>query len=295
MKRFRIDHVTEYRFHAPTRLLEHRLRMRPREDHGLRIASSTLAISPEPTIRWQRDVLGNSVAIARFRDPATTLHIASTVDIEHYEEAPLDFIVEPRALTHPFSYDDREAPLLQTFQTPSYPNDAATLDRWLALRGMRETPMETFVLLDRMNHAVHEHVRYRAREEEGVQSPAETLSKGSGSCRDLAVLFLEACRTLGLASRFVSGYLHAPDAPGNGATHAWVEVYLPGPGWKGFDPTTSTLTGTDHIAVAVAQNASDVPPVSGSYLGDAEPSPALRVSVRVERAAALGASAPVAR
>lgn len=123
---------------------------------------------------------------------------------------------------------------------------------------------------------------YQVREAEGVQSPATTLASGSGSCRDFAALFIEACRYLGLAARFVSGYLHMPDdESGNASTHAWAEVYLPGPGWKGFDPTSGVVTGNQHIPVAVARHPEAVPPVSGSFIGPLGQAPSLKVAVRV--------------
>ena len=285
MKSIRIDHLTEYRFFEPVTLLEHRMLLRPREGHSVRVASSELSIEPAATLRWQRDPLDNSVALAAFRDRGTFLRIASRVVIEHFEETPFDFIVEAAAVTYPFSYAPKDALLLGPFMQPSWPTDAPVLDRWLAGLGFSGQSIETFVLLDQLNRSIHDRFRYQAREQPGVQSPATTLGRGSGSCRDFAALFIESCRRLGLASRFVSGYLSCPTdtaVVAAGATHAWAEVYLPGPGWKGFDPTCSTLTSTDHVAVAVAQHPEDVPPVAGSFLGSLQARPDLKVSVRVE-------------
>ena len=142
--------------------------------------------------------------------------------------------------------------------------------------------METLSLESKLNQAIHNQFRYQMREEAGVQSPQETLRLGSGSCRDYATLFIEACRHLGLASRFVSGYLHAPATEaGNASTHAWAEVYLPGMGWKGFDPTIGEVTGNRHIAVAVARNPETVPPVSGRFIGPAPMMPSMLVDVQV--------------
>ena len=127
---------------------------------------------------------------------------------------------------------------------------------------------------------LHQSLSYRVREDPGVQTPAETLALGTGSCRDWAVLFMEAAQRLGLAARFVSGYLNAPPSSANyGATHAWAEVFLPGAGWKGFDPTTGVVVGTDHIAVAVSRLPESVPPVAGSFIGP--PSASLNVGVWV--------------
>ena len=152
--------------------------------------------------------------------------------------------------------------------------------------GLRQ-PMETFVLLDRMNREIAGRFLYQMREEPGVQPPALTLASNSGSCRDFAALFMEACRFLGLASRFVSGHLFAPaTAAGNASTHAWAEVYPPGAGRIGFDPTSGEVAGNKHIAVAVARHPEAVPPVAGSYLGTPNQRPVLTVAVRVSALAA---------
>jgi len=283
MQRLRIDHLTEYRFNAPLTLLPHRVMLRPRENHNVRIASSKLEIVPVANIRWQRDTLDNSVALLSFAAKSDCLRIESSVVIEHFEDAPLDFVVDDYALLHPFAYLDSDAVALAPFCVLTWAHDRPVLENWLAALGFRCGPIETFVLLDRMNRAIHERFRYEAREEPGVQSPAETLGRAAGSCRDFAALFMEGCRQLGLASRFVSGYLHADLNPeAGGATHAWAEVYLPGPGWKGFDPTAGELAGTKHIAVAVAHHPEHVPPVAGSFLGSANDRPRMAVSVRVQ-------------
>jgi transglutaminase-like putative cysteine protease len=283
MRRLRIDHSTDYVFGAPVTLLPHRLMLRPRGSHVVRIASSTIEIEPPAILRWQRDALDNSVAVASFAEPALKLSIASSVTIEHYEEAPLDFLVDEHAVRYPFAYLADEASLLAPFRTRLWANDGGAVDAWLAQLGSHERPLQTFTLLDRMNRAIQVGFRYQAREEAGVQPPAHTLALGAGSCRDFAALFMEACRALGLASRFVSGYLHGPISElGDGATHAWCEVYLPGPGWKGFDPSTGEVTGDSHIAVAVAQHPERVPPVAGSFRGAAGERPTMLVGVRVQ-------------
>jgi transglutaminase-like putative cysteine protease len=277
-----INHVTEYLFEAETTLLPHRLLLRPRENHSLRIASSTLDISVPHRLRWQRDALDNSVATASFTESAKALRIASQVTIEHYDDAPLDFLVENYAAVHPFSYTVEDGVVLAPLLGLAWPDDRAAVDSWLRGLSLGVQASETFSLLDQLNRRICADFRYQAREEPGVQSPALTLSRGTGSCRDFAALFLEACRQLGIASRFVSGYhtSHANET-GEGSTHAWAEVYLPGPGWKGFDPTAGLVTGSEHIAVAVAHHPETVPPVAGSYFGSAGRPPSMHVSVRV--------------
>jgi transglutaminase-like putative cysteine protease len=282
VRRLQIDHRTEYRFGSAVTLLPHRLLLRPRENHGLRVVSSTLAISPAHRIRWQRDAFDNSVAVASFTAPAAALSVESRVIIEHFDEAPFDFLVEEHAAFHPFAYLADEGADLAPLLPMSWPADRVAVDQWLRGLSLGSNRIETFVLLDLLNRAICRDFRYQGREEPGVQSPALTLSRGSGSCRDFAALFLDACRHLGLASRFVSGYhtSYASEA-GGGSTHAWAEVYLPGPGWKGFDPTAGLLTSSEHIAVAVARHPETVPPVAGSYLGPPEPRPSMDVAVRV--------------
>jgi transglutaminase-like putative cysteine protease len=280
MRRLQIDHTTLYRFATSVTLLPHRLTQRPRENHNVRIVSSQLTISPAHTLQWQRDALDNSIVVATFSAPATLLSIASRVVVEHYDDQPFNFAVDERARYHPFTYDD-DALNLAPFLTSIWPADQPAVGAWLLTLGL-STPQETFALLDRLNRAINRDLRYQQREEQGVQSPATTLSLGSGSCRDYAALFMEACRYLGLAARFVSGYHTSYENElGSGSTHAWAEVYLPGAGWKAFDPTTGLLAGSQHIAVAIARHPERVAPVSGSYIGPADPVPTMEVSVRV--------------
>jgi transglutaminase-like putative cysteine protease len=145
------------------------------------------------------------------------------------------------------------------------------LNDWIYTFYKSSESIETYTLLQRLTKHIYTTFSYKMREEAGVQTVQETLTLGSGSCRDFALLFMEAVKCLGLASRFVSGYLYAPLMVEEvGSTHAWAEVYIPGPGWKGFDPTIGDLVGSDHIPVAVARLAESVPPISGSFTGDAK-------------------------
>jgi transglutaminase-like putative cysteine protease len=281
VRKLQIDHLTEYRFASPVTVLPHRLLLRPRESHVLRVESSSLAISPAHGIRWKRDAFDNSMAIATFAAPTDMLTISSRVVITHYDETPLDFLVEEHAAFYPFAYLAEESTDLAPLLPMAWPDDRPQVDRWLQSLALGSSRIETFSLLDQLNRAICRDFRYAGREEPGVQSPAETLSRGSGSCRDFAALFLDACRHLGFASRFVSGYHTSYATEGAGSTHAWAEVYLPGPGWKGFDPTAGLVTGSEHIAVAVARHPETVPPVAGSYLGPSDPRPTLSVYVRV--------------
>ncbi|MCB1816250.1 MAG: transglutaminase family protein, partial [Candidatus Competibacteraceae bacterium] len=251
MQRYKILHRTYYNFTAPVRLEPHVLRLRPRENHELRIESSTLDITPPATLRWHRDVEDNSVAIATFDMPADQLLIESAVIIQHYNEAPLDFLVADYAMNYPFTYTPDDGTVLSPYMKAAANETNDALTDWIATLWQPTESIQTYALLQRLCVHIQQTLSYQVREEPGVQTAIDTLSRGTGSCRDFATLFMEAARRLGLAARFVSGYLNAPpSAVDFGATHAWAEVYLPGAGWKGFDPTIGAIVGTDHIAVA---------------------------------------------
>jgi transglutaminase-like putative cysteine protease len=271
MKRFKIVHRTYYNYTDTVTLGEQHLLLRPREGHDLRIESFSLNISPDAKVYWHRDVEGNSVAIANFTAPTQQLTVESEVVVQQYNEAPLDFIVADYAIYYPFSYSQDDQFLLSPYRVLPDQKTRQLLNNWIFKVWKSGEQVQTYTLLQRLTTAIYTTLIYNVREEPGVQSAEETLRLGSGSCRDFALPFMEAVRCLGLASRFVSGYLHAPlMASQVGSTHAWAEVYLPGGGWKGFDPTIGDIVGSDHIPVAVARLAESVPPISGSYAGNAD-------------------------
>lgn len=268
MRRFKILHRTYYNFSGIVQLEPHVLRLRPKEGHELLIESSSLDITPTASLRWHRDVEDNSVAIATFDTPTQQLVIESEVIIQQFNESPLDFLVDVYATDYPFAYcpEDRIVltPYLQATRLPA----RDPLVKWVATLWQTGEAIQTYALLERLCVHINQSLSYQVREEPGVQTPADTLSKGTGSCRDFANLFMEAARHLGLAARFVSGYLHAePSSANYGSTHAWSEVFLPGAGWKGFDPTIGKIVGTDHTAVAVARLPESIPPIAGSFVG----------------------------
>jgi transglutaminase-like putative cysteine protease len=271
MKRYKIIHRTYYNYTNTVSLGAHELLLRPREGHDLRIESFELNITPDAKIYWHRDVEGNSVAVANFMMPAQQLTVESEVIIQQYNESPLDFIVADYAINYPFSYDEGDQFLLSPYRVLPDQETRELLNNWIFALWQSGEQVQTYTLLQRLTETIYKTLIYKVREEPGVQSAKETLSLGSGSCRDFALLFMEAVKCLGLASRFVSGYLHAPLMSSQvGSTHAWAEVYLPGGGWKGFDPTIGNIVGTDHIPVAVSRLAEAVPPISGSFAGSAE-------------------------
>ncbi len=268
MKRYKILHRTYYNFSAAVQLEPHALRLRPREGHELRIESSTLKITPPATLRWHRDVEDNSVAIASFDTLANQLSIESEIIIQHYNLAPLDFLVADYATDYPFAYTLEDWVVLSPYVNVAEHASSDLLAEWIGNFWQPGERLQTYALLQRLGVHIQQTLSYQLREEPGVQTVADTLSRGTGSCRDFAYLFVEAARRLGFAARFVSGYLHAQPSTANfGATHAWAEVFLPGAGWKGFDPTIGQIVGTDHIAVAVARMPESVPPVAGSFVG----------------------------
>lgn len=281
MKRIRIYHVTEYTYSQPVELTDYVLLLRPREGHDIRIASSKLNVQPDHTMKWYRDIYGNSVGVLHLKEPASQLNIESEIVIEHYETNPLDFLVDERAVTFPFPFEPGERLDLLPYCTHTWPNETKTLATWVSRFWIPGQSIETYILLDQMNKAIVSEFGYGMREEPGVQSTATTLQLKTGSCRDFAALFIEACRFLGLPARFVSGYLHNPDSTLPGSTHAWSEVYLPGAGWIGFDNTSGQVTGASHIPTAVHRHPEAIPPVSGSNYGDAFVSSNLRVVVEV--------------
>jgi transglutaminase-like putative cysteine protease len=282
MKRIRITHTTEYRYSEPVTFGPHRIMVRPREGHDVHIESSRLRIQPQSKVRWLRDTYGNSIAVVDFMQPSALLHIFSDVVVQHYDHNPLDFIIDPAAVSYPFRYGTDEQPELIPYRLSSYPQDSQVLVDWLQQFYKPGQLIGTFDLLSTLNRAIFETFIYKRREEQGVQSPAHTLACGSGSCRDFATFMMEAARHWGFGARFVSGYLQTPTTQDqHGATHAWTEIYIPGAGWKGFDPTNNKLTGVEHVSVAVAREPRKAAPVSGSWKGPLRAEVSMIVKVAV--------------
>ncbi|WP_165068245.1 transglutaminase family protein [Paludisphaera rhizosphaerae] len=280
MKRIRISHRTEYHYHEPVRFGPHRALLRPREGHDLHIARSTLAVEPNADVRWYRDVYGNSIAILNFLETGETLRLVSEVDVDLYENQPIDCVVDPVAQWYPFQYDAAEQVEIVPYRLPTYPHDGPAVQQWL---GDLYTPGRltlTADLLNGLNNLVYRSFQYNRREEPGVQIPCETLRLGTGSCRDYAVFMMEAARHLGFAARFVTGYIQMGEGQ-HGATHAWTEIYIPGAGWRGFDPTNDKPAGSEHVSVAVSRDHEKASPLSGSWFGPAGAFNRLDVSVQV--------------
>jgi len=263
-----IKHRTTYNYNEPVAFGQHKIMIRPREGHDLHIESSILEIKPAHSIHWMRDVNGNSIAKVDFTEEAAQLMIYSELRLQHYDSNPLDFIVDDSAVHYPFVYEPDAQPELAAFMHIIYPKDTARLREWLTQFWKPGDKTETIVLLQNVTKHIYDNFKYERRDEAGVQTPAQTLEKNSGSCRDFATLMLEACRCWGLAARFVSGYMQCEATEAGGAsTHAWAEIYLPGAGWKGFDPTCGIMTASQHVTVAVARDPENAAPISGSFSG----------------------------
>jgi len=281
MRRLKIWHETKYDFSTEIKLGPHQLLIRPREGHDIRIETSELEITPAHQRRWHRDIYDNSVLTVEFDAPTKSLSIISSVVIQHYNEQPLDFVVDSDVVEYPVHYPVSALPVLVPYLDACETNEAVVRDWWSQFWKPGDA-IQTYALLESICVGIKEQMKYLVREEPGVQSPSQTLALGSGSCRDFAWLFIATARMLGLAARFVSGYLYVPTADGKDlSTHAWAEVYLPGAGWKGFDPTNGSLAGPDHIVVASARRPESVPPVAGSFVGPVDTTTAMKVRVQV--------------
>jgi transglutaminase-like putative cysteine protease len=280
-----VRHVTVYRYSRPVGLGEHRMMFRPRESHDLRLLKTRLNITPAPAnLRWLHDVFDNSVAVATFDGSTPELRFESTVTLEHVETTRLEYPLEEYSQNYPFHYSDDELPNLGPALAHHYPSD--DVRRWVGRFLDPSGITGTMDLLRSITLGIKEDFVYTRRSAKGVQSPSETLESRRGSCRDFAVLMMEAVRSLGLATRFVSGYIFVPGreaggAVGGGATHAWMQTYLPGTGWIDFDPTNSIVGNRNLIRVAVAWDSKQVLPLWGTFVGPASSFLGMDVTVTV--------------
>lgn len=291
----RIRHVTTYHYQQPVAFGEHRMMLRPRDDHDQKILESELEITPTPReLNWAQDRLGNHVAIASFAEPAAELRFDSSIRLDH---APGGFYaadIEDYARAYPFSYRAQDWLALKRFILPL--SLAPGLKRWSDRFFRKDGSADTHALLVGMTQLIWRDFKHVARHEHGIQDPLATLALGSGSCRDLAVLMIAALRGRGIAARFVSGYVHLTDEAlddendlTGGNTHAWVQVYVPGPGWVDFDPSSGVVGNQNLVRVAVAHHPREAIPLQGTWYGSASDHLAMKVAVKVKAAAAADA------
>jgi transglutaminase-like putative cysteine protease len=287
MSLYRIAHNTSYHYKRPVKFDTHRLMFRPRDSFDQKLIFSSLRVQPAGgSIRWSHDVFGNCVAEVSFSESAKLLRFETNLLVDHSPDAAPDFTIDRKALTYPVQYSPEEEPDLASTIVPQFPEDACEVHNWARqFVGSTEHP-KTASLLMTMCFAIHEAFTYQRRAEHGTQRPLLTLQTKRGSCRDFAVLMMEAVRSLGFAARFVTGYLYVPDRDiatrlGGGSTHAWCQVYLPGAGWVEFDPTNGIVGNRDLIRVAVARNPRQAVPLSGSYRGARTDFVSMEVQVNV--------------
>jgi transglutaminase-like putative cysteine protease len=290
MRKLEIVHRTHYAYAEPVKLGDYRLMFRPRDSHDLRLLATNLVIEPAAQVRWIYDAFGNSIAIASFgEEPVTALEFVSTMQLEHYGMPPDVPTIEDYARRLPFSYLAEEVPDLARYVERNYPDPNAAVSTWARQFLEGEGGDETFTALTRMCKNIQETLKYAMRFELGTQPPATTLESGGGTCRDYALLMMEGARALGLAARFITGYLYDPvlDKPGApmpdqpGQPHAWMEVYLPGAGWVEFDPTNGIIGSERLIRVAVGRDPDQAMPIKGTFTGAAGVGIVADVNVRV--------------
>jgi transglutaminase-like putative cysteine protease len=281
-----IKHVTTYHYRKPVAFGKHQMMLRPRDDRDQKVLECELEITPEPSqLTWTRDIFGNHVAIAHFADRASELRFASTICVDHAPAAFRAADIEDPTQTHPFAYSAEDRPGLACFiaRHPAHPE----LDRWAARFLRDDGSADTCELLVHMTQTIRRTFKHVARHEKGTQDPIQTLKLASGSCRDLAVLMIAALRSLGIAARFVSGYLHLADDDDHvtgGNTHAWVQAYVPGPGWVDCDPSSGTVGNQNLVRVAVVREPREAIPLQGTWIGAASDHLAMRVAVKVKAA-----------
>lgn len=282
-----VRHRTRYRYANPVTFGDHRMMMRPRDSHDLRLVDTALTIVPAASVRWMHDVFGNSVAVARFKQPANELLVESCFSFEHYPLPASAMTLEDYAQHFPFSYDAGDIPDLGRTVERHYADPEHRIDAWARGFVEADAARDTLAILVAMTEAIKARFTYNPRDEMGTQDPLVTLAKGTGTCRDYALFLMEAARSLGFAARFVSGYLYdenvtagaANDVVGGGATHAWAQIYLPGAGWVEFDPTNALVGGRNLIRVAVTRDPKQAQPLSGSFTG--KPNDFLGMTVEV--------------
>lgn len=261
-----ICHTTRYEYDREVQFLPHLLYLRPRENPLLRVKSFAFELSPEADLHWMRDDFDNLPASAHFLREADVLEIRVRCVVETSEKPPFEFLVRDYAESRPFEYESLHKFNLGLYLTPPEESVQTALREWLSQRFTNQ-PSNTLAWLLQLNQTIYGSLVYKRRDEAGIQTALETIPTNSGSCRDFASLFVVIARTLGIAARFVSGYLYDPslDRAAGGDMHAWVEVFLPGAGWRGMDPTNGIFCTSCYVPVAHAVIAESINPIQGAF------------------------------
>ena len=287
-----VRHVTTYAYKRPVGFGEHRILFRPRDSYDQRLIRSELKVSPTPSdVHWIHDAFGNCVAVATFAAKAETLRFETSIVLDHTPQLGPHFRADEDAKAWPFSYDDETLPDLAASMVRQYPNDGGATEAWARRFVTTDGTTETAKLLEAMTYSIKQDFTYTRRTNPGTQTPAMTLDSLSGTCRDFALLMMEGVRSLGFAARFVTGYIYVPSRDnsellGGGATHAWVQVFLPGAGWVEFDPTNGIIGNKDLIRVGVARDPRQAIPLWGTHTGGRNDSLGMTVQVNVTSIAA---------
>ncbi len=286
----RVRHITSYAYKRPVGFGEHRVLFRPRDSYDQRLLSADIEVSPTPsTLHWIHDVFGNCVAIANFDAKADELRFETNIMLDHAPDTAPRFKTRRRARTWPLQYDPEDLPDLEPSMRRHYPDEGDEVAKWAQKFVKPSGPTDTGHLLATMTMAIRESFTYSRRTNPGTQPPQVTMITKTGTCRDFALLMMEACRSLGFAARFVTGYIYVPSRDGStnrggGATHAWCQVFVPGAGWVEFDPTNGIVGNRDLIRVGVARDPRQAIPLSGTYAGRKDDPMGMTVQVNVTTA-----------
>jgi transglutaminase-like putative cysteine protease len=262
--RFTIRHHTHYPYSLPVRLGPQLLRFHPRDDGAQRFIGHQLYITPTPLGRNEHlDLEGNRVTQVWFEGETDRFDIDVTMQVETLRRNAFDFILAPEAAALPIGHE-QDLACARAYLERIEPDDSVTaFAAGLSLAVNRDT----LRYLDRLNHQLFSKFSHMHRDTGAPQSPTITLQSHRGACRDLAVLFVDCCRAEGIAARFASGYQKGDLQSERRHLHAWPEVYLPGGGWRGFDPTHGKPVADTHVTIAAAAHSRDAMPVTGSFLG----------------------------
>ena len=267
--RYYIVHTTTYTYDMPVFLQPHILRLRPRCDGCQQLHSFSLDVLPEPAGVYQViDLEGNTVVRLWFQEPTDKLSFKVTSSVETHRTNPFDFPLEPWVTTLPIDYPASLLSDLQPyFQRYGLPATVDTVVAQLAQEAQHAVGGETVAFLTELNQRIYQNCKHTIRETGAPFPAALTWTQKLGSCRDLSVLFMEACRSVGLAARFVSGYQEGDPNQKKRDLHAWAEVYLPGAGWRGYDPTNGVAVADRHVPLVASALPRHAAPISGSLRG----------------------------